>query len=50
MVMSLKGKKLHLDGIQGIRDFVMAYKGLATFTIAYKELALFIYFVHYVFD
>jgi hypothetical protein len=48
--MSLKGKKLYPDGIQGIRNFVMTYKGLATFAIAYKELALFIYFVHYVFD
>jgi hypothetical protein len=38
--MALKGKKLHPDGIQGIRGFAMAYKGLATFTMAYKELAL----------
>jgi hypothetical protein len=48
--MSLKGKKLYPDGIQGIRDFVMTYKGLATFAIAYKELALFLSFVPYVFD
>jgi hypothetical protein len=37
--MTLKGKKLHPDDIQGIRDFTMAYKDLATFAIAYKELA-----------
>jgi hypothetical protein len=37
--MALKGKKLHPDGIQEIRDFVMAYKGLATFAMVYKELA-----------
>jgi hypothetical protein len=48
-VMALKGKKLHPDGIQWIRDFaflkkkirdfMIAYKGLATFAITYKELA-----------
>jgi hypothetical protein len=38
-VMALKGKKLHPDDIQEIRDFVMAYKGLATFAMVYKELA-----------
>jgi hypothetical protein len=38
--MSLKGKKLHPDGIQEIRCFTMAYKGLATFTMAYKESTL----------
>jgi hypothetical protein len=38
-VMALKGKKLHPDGIQEIRDFAMAYKGLATFAMVYKELA-----------
>jgi hypothetical protein len=40
-MMALKGKKLHPDDIQRIRDFTMAYKGLATFVISYKELALF---------
>jgi hypothetical protein len=39
-VMALKGKKLHPDDIQGIRDFVMAYKGPTTFAMAYKELSL----------
>jgi hypothetical protein len=39
MVMSPKVKKLHPDGIQGIRDFVMAYMSPATFAMAYKELA-----------
>jgi hypothetical protein len=38
-VMALKGKKLHPDGIQEIRDFAMTYKGLATFVVVYKELA-----------
>jgi hypothetical protein len=37
--MTLKGKKLHPDYIQAIRDFVMTYKGLMTFTMSYKELA-----------
>jgi hypothetical protein len=37
--MALKDKKLHPDGIQGIRGFTMAYKGLATFAWAYKKLA-----------
>jgi hypothetical protein len=39
-VMALKGKKLHPDDIQGIRDFAMAYKGPTTFAMAYKELSL----------
>jgi hypothetical protein len=38
MVIALKGKKLHPNDIQGIRDFVMAYNGLTTFVMAYKEL------------
>jgi hypothetical protein len=32
-VMVLKGKKLHADGIQGIRGFAMDYKDLAAFTM-----------------
>jgi hypothetical protein len=39
-VMTLKGKKLHPDDIQEIRDFAMAYKGLTLFAMAYKEFAL----------
>jgi hypothetical protein len=39
-VMALKRKKLHSDGIQGIRDFAMSYKRLATFAMTYKELVL----------
>jgi hypothetical protein len=35
--MALTSKKLHLDNIRGIRDF-MTYKSLATFAMAYKEL------------
>jgi hypothetical protein len=38
--MALKGKKLHLNDIQGIRGFVMVYNGLATFAITYRELTL----------
>jgi hypothetical protein len=37
-VMALKGKKLHPDDIQEIRNFAMAYKDLATFAMTYKEL------------
>jgi hypothetical protein len=40
-VVTLKGKKLHPDDIQGIRDFAMAYKDLATFAMTYKELTLY---------
>jgi hypothetical protein len=39
MVIALKGKKLHPNDIQGIRDFTMAYNGLTTFIMTYKELA-----------
>jgi hypothetical protein len=42
-VMALKGKKLHPDDNQGLRNFMMTYKGLATFTMAYKELTLISY-------
>jgi hypothetical protein len=35
-VITLKGKKLHHDGIQRIRDFTLVYKGVATFIMTYK--------------
>jgi hypothetical protein len=38
-VMTLKGNKLHPDGIQEIRGFMMAHQGMMTFTMAYKELS-----------
>jgi hypothetical protein len=38
--MALKGKKLHSDIIQWIRDFTMAYKGPTTSAMGHKELAL----------
>jgi hypothetical protein len=37
--MAVKGKKLHPDDIQRIKDFTMTYKDLATFAMSYKELA-----------
>jgi hypothetical protein len=37
--MALKGRKLHPDGIHGIRGFAMAYNGPATLAMTYKELA-----------
>jgi hypothetical protein len=42
--MALKGKKLHLNDIQGIKGFTIAYKGLATFTMSYKDLILGFFF------
>jgi hypothetical protein len=39
--MVLKGKKLHPDGVPGIKSFVIAYKDLTTLKMTYKELTLF---------
>jgi hypothetical protein len=35
-VMTLKGKKLHHDDIQKIRDFTLVYKDVAIFIMTYK--------------